>query len=245
MSTRAPAARAGGSPAGDAPATIVTEPRFARPFRGAAAAASLGTDAGCQTEPLPQLEPLRRLRDARVASLRNEPEENSSTAAEKPSTEKSGVFARADAADDAADHDSVFVRRRRRSSSVERENAALEIERVSAADFERRVAARREALVETGVLEGAKKTREKAGARRARHSPSDEISTESERSSEKNTRPGARHPKPEPPRSGSNPKPSPTHASPLVVRRKPRALDVGAQKSAGRAPRTAHEKKTR
>ena len=243
MSTRAPAARAGGSPAGDAPATIVTEPRFARPFRGAAAAASLGTDAGCQTEPLPQLEPLRRLRDARVASLRNEPEENSSTAAEKPSTEKSGVFAHADAADDAADHDSVFVRRRRRSSSVERENAALEIERVSAADFERRVAARREALVETGVLEGAKKTREKAGARRARHSPSDEISTESERSSEKNTRPGARHPKPEPPRSGSNPKPSPTHASPLVVRRKPRALDVGAQKSAGRAPRTAHEKK--
>jgi hypothetical protein len=62
----------------------------------------------------------------------------------------------------------VFVRRRRRSSSVERENAALEIERVSVADFERRVAARREALVETGVLEGATRTLEERGGDDAR-----------------------------------------------------------------------------
>jgi hypothetical protein len=151
MSSRAPAARAGGSPAGDA------QPRFARPFRGAAAAASLGMDAGCQTEPLPQLEPLRRLRDARGAS----PERRES-GGEKPKPSATDDFRR-DTDDVSAENlnlSEVFVRRRRRSSSVERENAALEIERVSVADFERRVAARREALVETGVLEGTTQTLE-------------------------------------------------------------------------------------
>ena len=119
MSTRAPATRAGASPAGDAPATIVTEPRFARPFRGAAAAASLGMDAGCQTEPLPQLEPLRPLRDRETDD------------AGKPPSDA----ARAEADERVGAGEEALARRRRRSSSVERDDAAREIERISAADL--------------------------------------------------------------------------------------------------------------
>jgi hypothetical protein len=234
MSSRAPAARAGGSPAGDA------QPRFARPFRGAAAAASLGMDAGCQTEPLPQLEPLRRLRDARGAS----PERRES-GGEKPKPSLTDA-PRRDADDVSAENlnlSEVFVRRRRRSSSVERENAALEIERVSVADFERRVAARREALVETGVLEGATRTLEERvrdDARRREKAEELRLSarlTEQktyENPPERGSEPGAVL-TPEPPSSGFPPLAGGANAfSPLVVRRRPRALET----------KNANEKKT-
>ena len=241
MSTRAPAARAGGSPAGDAPATIVTEPRFARPFRGAAAAASLGMDAGCQTEPLPQLEPLRRLRDARGASP-----ERREVGGEKSKPSATDATNDADDGEKAADGSEVFVRRRRRSSSVERENAALEIERVSVADFERRVAARREALVETGVLEGATRTIEGEKGfpgEKARTRLSAQLANASfvlggasaEQKTEQKTYPyppGGSEPgpgavlTPEPPSSGFPPPSSANAGSPLVVRRRPRALDA-------------------
>ena len=81
--------------------------------------------------------------DARVASL------NVSEDPERKYHESVRKDAEADGA-----ADEVFVRREaRRSSSVERENAALEIERVTdIADFERRVAARREALTENGMF---------------------------------------------------------------------------------------------
>ena len=225
MSSRAPAARAGGSPAGDA------QPRFARPFRGAAAAASLGMDAGCQTEPLPQLEPLRRLRDARGAS----PERRES-GGEKP--KPSATETRRDAPDDvsAENISEVFVRRRRRSSSVERENAALEIERVSVADFERRVAARREALVETGVLEGAtRRIEERGGDDARRREKAEELRLSARLTHEQKTyenppnrgsEPGAVL-TPEPPSSGFPPLAGGANAfSPLVVRRRPRALET-------------------
>ena len=234
MSSRAPAARAGGSPAGDA------QPRFARPFRGAAAAASLGMDAGCQTEPLPQLEPLRRLRDARGAS----PERRES-GGEKPKPSLTDA-PRRDADDVSAENlnlSEVFVRRRRRSSSVERENAALEIERVSVADFERRVAARREALVETGVLEGTTQTLEERvrdDARRREKAEETRLSarlTEQktyENPPERGSEPGAVL-TPEPPSSGFPPLAGGANAfSPLVVRRRPRALET----------KNANEKKT-
>lgn len=247
MSTRAPATRAGASPAGDAPATIVTEPRFARPFRGASAAASLGMDAGCQTEPLPQLEPLRRLRDARVASL-NVSEDAQSV--EKETHESVGKDAQADGA-----ADEVFVRREaRRSSSVERENAALEMERVTdIADFERRVAARREALTENGVLrslEGA--TREGAeggspfGAGRS-FGRARSYAARTENAADPGTR-GTGNAgvvlTPEPPTSGL-PAGAEGGASPLVVRRRPRALETGAGagKHARGEKRFAHEKR--
>lgn len=244
MSTRAPATRAGGSPAGDAPATIVTEPRFARPFRGASAAASLGIDAGCQTEPLPQLEPLRRLRDARVASL------NVSEDPERKYHESVRKDAEADGA-----ADEVFVRREaRRSSSVERENAALEIERVTdIADFERRVAARREALTENGILrslEGG--TREGAeggspfGAGRS-FGRARSYAARTENAADPGTR-GTGNAgvvlTPEPPTSGL-PAGAEGGASPLVVRRRPRALETsaGAGKHARGEKRFAHEKR--
>lgn len=244
MSTRAPATRAGGSPAGDAPATIVTEPRFARPFRGASAAASLGIDAGCQTEPLPQLEPLRRLRDARVASL------NVSEDPERKYHESVRKDAEADGA-----ADEVFVRREaRRSSSVERENAALEIERVTdIADFERRVAARREALTENGILrslEGG--TREGAeggspfGAGRS-FGRARSYAARTENAADLGTR-GTGNAgvvlTPEPPTSGL-PAGAEGGASPLVVRRRPRALETGAGagKHARGEKRFAHEKR--
>lgn len=244
MSTRAPATRAGGSPAGDAPATIVTEPRFARPFRGASAAASLGMDAGCQTEPLPQLEPLRRLRDARVASL------NVSEDPERKYHESVRKDAEADGA-----ADEVFVRREaRRSSSVERENAALEIERVTdIADFERRVAARREALTENGILrslEGG--TREGAeggspfGAGRS-FGRARSYAARTENAADLGTR-GTGNAgvvlTPEPPTSGL-PAGAEGGASPLVVRRRPRALETsaGAGKHARGEKRFAHEKR--
>ena len=234
----------GGSPAGDAPATIVTEPRFARPFRGASAAASLGMDAGCQTEPLPQLEPLRRLRDARVASL------NVSEDPERKYHESVRKDAEADGA-----ADEVFVRREaRRSSSVERENAALEIERVTdIADFERRVAARREALTENGILrslEGG--TREGAeggspfGAGRS-FGRARSYAARTENAADLGTR-GTGNAgvvlTPEPPTSGL-PAGAEGGASPLVVRRRPRALETGAGagKHARGEKRFAHEKR--
>jgi hypothetical protein len=237
MSSRAPAARAGGSPAGDA------QPRFARPFRGAAAAASLGMDAGCQTEPLPQLEPLRRLRDARGAS----PERRES-GGEKP--KPSATETRQDAPDDvsAENISEVFVRRRRRSSSVERENAALEIERVSVADFERRVAARREALVETGVLEGAtRKIEERGGDDARRREKAEELRLSAhlteqktyENPPERGSEPGAVL-TPEPPSSGFPPLAGGANAfSPLVVRRRPRALETRMNANE-KKPATAH-----
>jgi len=236
MSSRAPAARAGGSPAGDA------QPRFARPFRGAAAAASLGMDAGCQTEPLPQLEPLRRLRDARGAS----PERRES-GGEKPKL--SATETRRDAPDDVSAENlgEVFVRRRRRSSSVERENAALEIERVSVADFERRVAARREALVETGVLEGATRTLEERGGDDARRrEKAEELGLSARLTHEQKTYPPNRGSEPgavltpEPPSSGFPPLAGGANAfSPLVVRRRPRALETRANENEKKTA-TAH-----
>jgi hypothetical protein len=119
---------------------------------------------------------------------------------------------------------------------VERENAALEIERVSVADFERRVAARREALVETGVLEGATRTLEERGGDDARRrEKAEELRLSARLTHEQKTyenppnrgsEPGAVL-TPEPPSSGFPP-PSggPNAFSPLVVRRRPRALET-------------------
>ena len=226
MSTRAPATRAGASPAGDAPATIVTEPRFARPFRGAAAAASLGMDAGCQTEPLPQLEPLRPLRDRETDDAGKPP----SDAARAEADERLGAG------------EEALARRRRRSSSVERDDAAREIERISAVDFERRVATRREALVETGVLEGGA-TRAGADGESRRTSACSERTKTSSPRARADARTDARTGvvfAPEPPSSGVPACANQGVTSPPVVRRKPSALDVGARK---RREKTAREKR--
>ena len=120
---------------------------------------------------------------------------------------------------------------------MERENAALEIERVTdIADFERRVAARREALTENGILrslEGG--TREGAeggspfGAGRS-FGRARSYAARTENAADLGTR-GTGNAgvvlTPEPPTSGL-PAGAEGGASPLVVRRRPRALETGA-----------------